>query len=136
MITTISLPQLPRRSAWTTKAARALCANTYPDFIVRLVSGATYLIKTKGLEDVEVVFKDARANQWAKDMRAFTGVGWYFHKVPYSQFQTSTAITFTDLTAELAVGVRCAHANTSANNLTTGVGAPGVGRWERLAGKG
>ncbi len=73
----------------------------YPDFIVRLVNGDHWLIETKGLEDIEVALKDARARQWSRDASALTGVQWDYLKVPYETFRRSTAPSFWELAAEL-----------------------------------
>ncbi len=75
----------------------------YPDFIVRLATGEKWLIETKGVEDVEVARKDARAMQWCRDASAIAGATWQYVKVPYDLFQTSTAATFSELVAEIAI---------------------------------
>lgn len=75
----------------------------YPDFFVRLVSGETRVIETKGMEDVEVQRKDARATQWAEHVSATSGSSWRYVKIPYERFQTSQARTYSELEAELAV---------------------------------
>jgi len=75
----------------------------YPDFIVRLATGEKWLIETKGVEDVEVAYKDARAMQWCRDASAIAGAAWKYVKVPYDLFQASTAATFSELVAEIAV---------------------------------
>jgi len=75
----------------------------YPDFIVRLATGENWLIETKGIEDVEVERKDARAMQWCRDASAMAGTAWQYVKVPYDLFQSSTAATFSELVAEIAV---------------------------------
>ena len=75
----------------------------YPDFIVRLAAGEMWLVETKGIEDVEVERKDARATQWCRDVSAMTGIPWQYVKVPYEVFQASSATTFSELAAEIAV---------------------------------
>ena len=75
----------------------------YPDFIVRLATGAMWLVETKGIEDVEVQHKDARAEQWCRDASAMSGVSWQYVKVPYDLFQASTATTFSEVVAEIGV---------------------------------
>jgi len=69
----------------------------YPDFIVRLVSGEMFLVETKGLEDIEVSRKDARATKWCQDAAALTGVSWHYIKVPENVFRSTTATTFEQL---------------------------------------
>ena len=78
----------------------------YPDFLVRLASGAHWLIETKGVEDVEVQRKDARAGEWCKDVTQMTGVHWGYIKVPYTLFQGSTAQTFEELLAQVVVAAK------------------------------
>lgn len=96
----------------------------YPDFIVRLVNGDHWLIETKGMEDVEVALKDARARQWARDASALSPAAasaagpadapvasahdapvaaaqWDYLKVPYETFRRSTAATFWELAGEM-----------------------------------
>jgi len=69
----------------------------YPDFIVRLVSGEMFLVETKGLEDIEVARKDARATKWCQDATALSGVSWHYIKVPENVFRSTTATTFEQL---------------------------------------
>jgi type III restriction enzyme len=69
----------------------------YPDFIVRLVSGEMFLVETKGLEDIEVARKDARATKWCQDATALTGLSWHYIKVPENVFRSTTATTFEQL---------------------------------------
>ena len=77
----------------------------YPDFIVRSVSGEMCLIETKGIEDLEVERKDARAIQWCRDASTVSGFNWQYVKVPYNLFEASTAATFSELMAEIAAKV-------------------------------
>jgi type III restriction enzyme len=73
----------------------------YPDFIVRTVTGDHWLVETKGLEDIEVERKDARATQWCRDASAMSGTAWQYVKVPYTLLQSLTAATFSDLVAQI-----------------------------------
>jgi type III restriction enzyme len=75
----------------------------HPDFIVRTVTGEHWLVETKGVEDIEVERKDARATQWCRDASAMAGNTWQYAKVPYDLFQSSTAATFSELVAEITV---------------------------------
>ena len=77
----------------------------YPDFIVRTVTGENCLVETKGVEDIEVERKDARATQWCQDASATTGSAWQYVKVPYELFQASTASTFSELLAEITAKI-------------------------------
>jgi len=78
----------------------------YPDFIVRTVTGENWLLETKGVEDIEVERKDARATQWCRDASAMAGTAWQYVKVPYDLFQSSTATNFSELLAEIDAGTR------------------------------
>ena len=69
----------------------------YPDFIVRFVHGEMFLVETKGIEDIEVARKDARATKWCQDANALTRVSWHYIKVPESVFRSTTATTFEQL---------------------------------------
>ena len=40
----------------------------YPDFIVKLADDTTYVVETKGLEDVDVPLKMARLKAWCEDI--------------------------------------------------------------------
>jgi type III restriction enzyme len=77
----------------------------YPDFIVRLVTGEKWLVETKGVEDVEIARRDARAMQWCRDASAIAGAAWQYVKVPYDLFQASTAAIFSELVAEIKIKV-------------------------------
>ncbi len=69
----------------------------YPDFLVRLATGVYYLVETKGVEDVEVARKDARAHRWAADVTELTGREWRYLKLNQRLFEQSHAQTFADL---------------------------------------
>ena len=69
----------------------------YPDFIVRLISGKMFLGETKGLEDIEVSRKDARATKWCQDATALGGTPWQYVKVPEGVFRSTTATSFEQL---------------------------------------
>jgi len=72
----------------------------YPDFVVRTRDRDMFLVETKGLEDVEVPIKDDRARKWCRDSTDLTGESWYYVKIPYHTFQSSTATTFDALYRE------------------------------------
>ena len=75
----------------------------YPDFVVRLVSGEHWLVETKGMEDVEVSRKDARAREWCRDATNLTGARWSYIKVPYGAFPGTSAQSFDELASGLQV---------------------------------
>ncbi|QQQ75487.1 DEAD/DEAH box helicase family protein [Saccharothrix sp. 6-C] len=58
----------------------------YPDFVVRLTSGACLVVETKGLADLDVPHKDERAVRWASDATAASGVQWSYLRVDESLF--------------------------------------------------
>jgi len=73
-----------------------------PDFIVRLTSGDHWLVETKGLEDLEVARKDARAKIWCRDateLTAQTGTPqqWQYIKVMEGTFYSHRGRTFDGL---------------------------------------
>jgi type III restriction enzyme len=57
-----------------------------PDFIVR-TPDCTYIIETKGWEDLEVARKDMRAIQWSKDATILSGESWQYLKVREALFR-------------------------------------------------
>ena len=48
-------------------------SNYYPDFIVRTTDSKTYIVETKGLEDLDVPLKMERLAQWCKDVNSILG---------------------------------------------------------------
>lgn len=69
----------------------------YPDFVVRLTNGEHWLVETKGLESVEVAFKDQAACLWCENATALTGVPWSYIKVAQSEFIKLQPDEFADL---------------------------------------
>jgi len=59
----------------------------FPDFIVLSTTGEYLLVETKGLEDINVQFKDARAVQWCQDAEKNTGNKWHFVRVDQKVFE-------------------------------------------------
>ncbi len=68
-----------------------------PDFIVRAGDGVTYIVETKGHEDLEVERKDLRARRWCQDASNLTGARWEFLKVPEGVFRAYPVRTFGQL---------------------------------------
>jgi len=68
----------------------------YPDFVVVDDNGVSYLVETKGLEDVEVANKDRSATIWAEQATALTGQEWRYVKVLQIDFQKQAPATFAD----------------------------------------
>jgi type III restriction enzyme len=75
-----------------------------PDFIARDASGAYWLLETKGREDPDVAFKNARAEKWCEDVTALTGEQWNFQIIKQKDFQLIKPRTLSDLTSALSAG--------------------------------
>lgn len=63
----------------------------YPDFAVRLADGGCMIVETKGIVDVDVPRKDARALLWASDASATSGVRWSYLRVDEALFDRHAA---------------------------------------------
>ena len=74
----------------------------YPDFVVVDDKGVSYLVETKGREDIEVANKDRSATIWAEQATALTGQEWRYLKVLQTDFQELTPTSFSE----------CAHLST------------------------
>ena len=68
----------------------------YPDFVVVDHDGVSYLVETKGLEDIEVTRKDRSAIIWTEQATALTGQAWRYVKVLQGGFQDLTPAAFAD----------------------------------------
>jgi len=73
-----------------------------PDFVVRLTNGDHWLVETKGLEDLEVALKDARARIWCRDASELTASSalpqkWQYSKVMETTFYSHRGRTFDGL---------------------------------------
>jgi type III restriction enzyme len=86
-------------------SARGAIRYYYPDFVAeqKLKDGETckWIIETKGWEDKDVPFKDARAKDWCKTVTELTGQPWDYLKVPYVAFVNSSFTTFDSLIGTL-----------------------------------
>lgn len=76
----------------------------YPDFVLRLADGSHMVVETKGLEDLDVAHKDARARRWCRDATELSGVDWGYAKVPQAKFDAYTGATVEALGRFLAAG--------------------------------
>ena len=74
----------------------------YPDFVVVDENRVSYLVETKGREDIEVANKDRSAIVWAEEATKLTGQEWRYVKVLQKDFQDLAPATFGD----------CAHLGT------------------------
>jgi type III restriction enzyme len=57
-----------------------------PDFVTVTTDGGHYLIETKGLEDVNVAYKDRAAYLWCENASVLTGTPWAYVKVLQKDF--------------------------------------------------
>ena len=58
----------------------------YPDFVVKLSNGDYWVMETKGLEDVDVKYKDKRAMLWCEDATKLTKDNWSFLRINQDVF--------------------------------------------------
>lgn len=75
-----------------------------PDFIARDAAGTHWILETKGREDPDVAFKNARAEKWCEDVTTLTGQPWHFQIVKQKDFQQISPRTIADLTSSLSAG--------------------------------
>jgi len=59
----------------------------YPDFIVKTSLNEYFLIELKGLEDVDVEYKDQRAKLWCEDVQRLTKENWSFVRINQEEFE-------------------------------------------------
>ena len=75
-------------------------SNYYPDFMVKVSDNKTYVVETKGREDLDVPLKMRRLQQWCQDInRAQTGVAYDYVYVDEDSFEKYRPSSFKDLTA-------------------------------------
>lgn len=73
-------------------------SNYYPDFFVKVVDGAIYIVETKGLEDLDVPPKMARLKQWCEDInRVQNKIKYDFVFVDQESFEKYEPKTFKQL---------------------------------------
>ena len=60
----------------------------YPDFIVKLANDTTYVVETKGLEDLDVPLKMARLKAWCDDINKQQERRFDFVFVPQAEFES------------------------------------------------
>ncbi len=68
----------------------------YPDFVVVDDVGISYLVETKGREDIEVARKDHSATIWAEQATVLTGQEWRYVKVLQKDLEDQKPATFAD----------------------------------------
>ncbi|HON19598.1 MAG TPA: hypothetical protein PK990_10600, partial [Salinivirgaceae bacterium] len=80
---------------------RANIRNYFPDFIVKLITGESWLIETKGMEDVNVRMKDIAAQNWCERATELTGTSWSYLKVLQKDYEALHPDTFSELLSAL-----------------------------------
>jgi type III restriction enzyme len=68
-----------------------------PDFVAVIEDGTHYLLETKGLEDVNVPFKDRAAQLWCENATLLTSVSWCYLKVRQTEYASLQPTQFADL---------------------------------------
>jgi type III restriction enzyme len=68
-----------------------------PDFVVVTTDGQQYLAETKGMEDVNVVYKDRAALLWCENATLLTGKPWAYLKVKQTEYERLQPTLFGDL---------------------------------------
>ncbi len=69
-----------------------------PDFVAVSDDGTHHRIETKGLEDVNVVYKDRAACLWCDKATVLTGKPWCYVKVRQEEYKDLQPTQFADLT--------------------------------------
>ena len=69
----------------------------YPDFVVKVKDENYWLIETKGLEDVNVKFKDQAALLWCENITNLTDMKWNYLKVLQKEFENLYPSNFAEL---------------------------------------
>jgi type III restriction enzyme len=70
-----------------------------PDFVAVTTEEQHYLIETKGLEDVNVTYKDRPAQLWCENATMLTGHPWTYVKVRQPDYESLQPTLFADLMA-------------------------------------
>ncbi len=77
-----------------------------PDFAAVAADEASYLIETKGLEDVNVAGKDRAARLWCENATTLTGKPWTYLKVPQTEYGKLQPTQLADLACFAQPGER------------------------------
>jgi type III restriction enzyme len=75
-----------------------------PDFVTIDANGFHWLLETKGREDLDVQFKNQRAEKWCEDVTQLTGIEWRFLMIPQKQFEKMNPQNLSDLISGLTAG--------------------------------
>jgi type III restriction enzyme len=68
-----------------------------PDFVVLANDETRYVVETKGLEDVNVAYKERAARLWCENSTKLTGLKWAYLIVRQTDFQRLQPTAFSDL---------------------------------------
>lgn len=75
-----------------------------PDFVAIDENNVHWLLETKGREDLDVQFKNTRAEKWCEDATEMSGIEWQFLMIPQKQYEKLAPQNFTDLVSGLTAG--------------------------------
>jgi type III restriction enzyme len=97
----VRFAKLPRRFNFTVPYTDSAANLRYyePDFVAVTRDGIHHLIETKGLEDVNVAYKERAARLWCENASILTGTEWLYKKVPQREFERLQPADFEDLIA-------------------------------------
>ncbi len=91
--------KLPEQFGFTIEYTDAIGNLRYyePDFVAVIEGGTHYLLETKGLEDVNVAFKDRAAQLWCENATLLTATPWCYLKVRQTEYASLQPTQFADL---------------------------------------
>lgn len=75
-----------------------------PDFVAVDENNMHWLLETKGREDLDVQYKNTRAEKWCEDATAMSDTEWQFLMIPQKQFEKLAPQNLTDLVSGLTAG--------------------------------
>jgi len=75
-----------------------------PDFIALDTNCVHWLLETKGREDLDVSFKNQRAEKWCEDVTNLTNAEWHFQIIKQKDFASLKPKTLSDLISGLTAG--------------------------------
>ena len=75
-----------------------------PDFVAVADNGIHWLLETKGREDLDVQFKNQRAEKWCEDVTELTGIEWRFLMILQKSFDKMSPQNLSDLVSGLTAG--------------------------------
>lgn len=93
--------KLPQQFGFTIEYTDAIGNLRYyePDFVAATSDGSHHLIKTKGLEDVNVSNKNRDAHLWCENASTLTDTPWSYLIVRQTDYQSLQPTEFSDLDA-------------------------------------